>query len=106
MRSSTQTPSRAARLFMAGVLFTIAGSCAAPERHQPPRIGEAARPYAAATLEGDTVSLESLKGDVVLLNLWATWCTPCREETPYLQEIFEEHRDRGFHIVGASMDNR
>ena len=106
MGSSNRSPGRGARLFAAGVIFAVGAACAAPERHQPPRIGEAARPYAAATLEGDTVSLESLKGEVVLLNLWATWCTPCREETPYLQEIFEEHRDRGFRIVGASMDTR
>ena len=106
MTPSSDPLRRAVRIFAAGALFTGIVSCAAPERHQPPRIGEAARPYAAVTLEGDTISLESLKGDVVLLNLWATWCTPCREETPYLQEIFEEHRGRGFHIVGASMDTR
>lgn len=95
-----------ARLAGAALLLVVVASCAAPERHVPPRIGEAARPYAAATLEGDTISLESLRGEVVLLNLWATWCTPCREETPYLQEIYEQHRDQGFRIVGASMDTR
>ncbi len=81
-------------------------ACAPAERQGPPRVGEPARDYAAVTLEGDTVSLASLRGEVVLLNLWATWCTPCREETPYLQEIFEEHRDRGFRVVGVSMDTR
>jgi peroxiredoxin len=106
MPVSIRSRSRGARLLMTGAFLGVVISCAAPERHQPPRLGEAARPYAAATLEGDTVSLESLKGDVVLLNLWATWCTPCREETPYLQEIYEQHRDQGFHIVGASMDTR
>lgn len=106
MLVSAQIRPTRARLVAAGVLLTIAASCAAPERHLPPRIGDAARPYAAATLEGDTISLESLKGEVVLLNLWATWCTPCREETPYLQEIYEQHRDQGFRIVGASMDTR
>src|SRR5690606_33027564 len=79
-------------------------ACAGAERASLPRVGEAIPPYAAATLEGDTVSLASLEGQVVLLNLWATWCTPCREETPFLQALYEEHRDRGFEIVGASMD--
>lgn len=90
---------------VAAAMTTLA-ACAAPERQGPPRVGEPTPAYQAVTLEGDTVSLASLRGDVVLLNLWATWCTPCREETPYLQEIFEEHRDRGFQIVGASMDTR
>jgi len=92
--------------FALAAAVAIVGACAAPERRGPPRLGEEARPYAAVTLEGDTVSLASLRGDVVLLNFWATWCAPCREETPYLQEIYETHRDQGFRIVGVSMDNR
>ncbi len=67
-------------------------------------MGEPARAYAAATLDGDTVSLASLRGQVVLLNLWATWCAPCRAETPYLQSLYEDYRDQGFVIVGISMD--
>lgn len=106
MRLLGQLRSTRIRIVALGAFIVVAGSCAAPERHVPPRIGETARPYAAATLEGDTISLASLRGEVVLLNLWATWCTPCREETPYLQEIYEQHRDSGFRIVGASMDTR
>jgi peroxiredoxin len=82
---------------------TLAG-CAPVENAGPPRVGALAREYETTTLAGDTVTLASLRGRVVLLNLWATWCTPCRLETPYLQEVFEEHRDRGFEIVGVSMD--
>ena len=84
--------------------LALAPACAAPEGAGPPRIDEPAREYAAATLEGDTISLQSLRGQVVLLNLWATWCTPCRMETPYLQSLFEEHESDGFEIVGISMD--
>lgn len=97
---------RAAWTLVAAPLL-VAGACASQEGGGgAPQVGEPARPYEASTLAGDTVSLESLRGDVVLLNLWATWCTPCREETPYLQEIYEERRDQGFEIVGASMDTR
>jgi cytochrome c-type biogenesis protein len=84
-------------------LVAVAG-CLPAENAGPPRVGAPAREYAATTLDGETVTLESLRGQVVLLNLWATWCTPCRLETPYLEEIFEEHRDRGFEVVGISMD--
>lgn len=87
-----------------GLLVALT-ACAAGEGG-PPRIGEPAREYTAATLEGEQVTLESMRGRVVLLNLWATWCTPCRMETPYLQSVYEDHRDRGFEIVGISMDTQ
>lgn len=85
------------------VALLAGAACAAPEA-RPPAIGEPIRDYAAATLEGDTVALSSLQGKVVLMNLWATWCGPCRAETPYLQSVFEEHADSGLEIVGISMD--
>lgn len=67
-------------------------------------VGEPAFDYGATTVEGDSVSLSGLRGEVVLLNLWATWCVPCRTETPYLQSISEEYGDRGLHVVGVSQD--
>ena len=84
----------------------LALACATVESPGPPRVGAPAPEFAAPTLMGDTVSLASLRGDVVLLNLWATWCAPCRHETPFLQSIFEEHAEQGFRIVGVSMDTR
>jgi peroxiredoxin len=84
-------------------LAIAAGGCT-NENAGPPRIGEPAREYAAADLQGNELSLRDLRGQVVLLNFWATWCAPCRTETPYLQSVFEEYADRGFQIVGISMD--
>jgi cytochrome c-type biogenesis protein len=81
-----------------------ATACAPADMQRGPQLGEPTIEYAAATLEGDTVSLASLRGEVVLLNLWATWCVPCRTETPYLQSLFEEHESEGFRIVGTSLD--
>lgn len=60
----------------------------------------------AVTLEGDSTALTSLRGEVVLLNLWATWCVPCRREAPELQELHETHGDRGLRVVGLTVDNR
>ncbi|MFW6078674.1 MAG: TlpA family protein disulfide reductase, partial [Gemmatimonadota bacterium] len=67
-------------------------------------VGEPAPAYAAPTLDGDTVSLESLRGRVVLVNVWATWCAPCRRETPDLQALYERHADDGLTILGVSVD--
>ncbi|HUP51969.1 MAG TPA: TlpA disulfide reductase family protein [Longimicrobiales bacterium] len=80
------------------------GACLPADMPRGPRVGEPAIEYVAATLEGDSVSLASLRGEVVLLNLWATWCVPCRTETPYLQSLYEERADAGFRIVGVSLD--
>lgn len=82
----------------------LALGCAPAGEGGPPRIGAPAAAYEAATLDGRVVSLESLRGQAVLLNLWATWCIPCRQETPYLESVYNEYKDQGFEIVGISMD--
>ncbi len=69
-------------------------------------VGKPAPPYTAVALAGDTTSLGALRGKVVLLNVWATWCAPCREEIPYLQSLYTRHREDGFEIVGVSVDAR
>jgi len=75
-------------------------------RSGPPAAGEPVPPYTATTLDGREVSLASLEGDPVVLNFWATWCAPCRRETPFLQSLYEEYGDRGLQVVGVSMDSR
>lgn len=88
-----------------GLLLALAATSACVATEFPgPRVGRPAIEYVATTLEGDSVSLGSLRGQVVLLNLWATWCVPCRQETPYLQSVFEEHEGEGLRVVGVSLD--
>jgi len=67
--------------------------------------GQPAPEFSAPDLDGDTVSLASLRDDIVLLNLWATWCPPCRIEMPHLQALHEELGDRGLRVVGVSVDS-
>ena len=73
---------------------------------RPPEIGTAAPPYRAISLSGDSVSLEQSRGRVVLLNVWATWCHPCREEIPVLQALHARYASRGLELVGVSVDAR
>lgn len=89
-----------ATLLLSGVLFW---SCA-PRGADGPRVGAEAPAYGGATLAGDSLSLADLRGQVVLLNLWATWCAPCRHETPFLEALFKERKGQGLTIVGVSMD--
>jgi thiol-disulfide isomerase/thioredoxin len=56
-------------------------------------------------LDGKDVSLESLKGKVVLVNFWATWCEPCKIEIPELIEMQQEYGPRGFTVLGIAMDD-
>lgn len=65
-----------------------------------------APPYSAVTLAGDSMALADLQGSPVLLNVWATWCAPCRQEIPELQALHEQHADEGLRVVGVSVDTR
>jgi cytochrome c biogenesis protein CcmG, thiol:disulfide interchange protein DsbE len=65
---------------------------------------EPAPDFVVETLDGDTVRLAELRGQVVLVNFWATWCPPCRIEMPGFQRVWEDYGDRGFVIVGLSVD--
>jgi len=66
--------------------------------------GGLAPSFAATTLQGEPVSIESLRGQVVLVNFWATWCPPCRVEMPGFERVYQDKRDRGFVIVALSTD--
>lgn len=68
------------------------------------RMGLPAPAYAARSITGDPVSLSDQRGKVVLLNIWATWCHPCRTEIPELEALHERHRDAGLEVVGVSID--
>lgn len=70
----------------------------------PGAVGTAAPAYGALTMAGDSVDLHALKGNVVLLNVWATWCIPCRREVPELQALHQDNESRGLKVVGVSID--
>lgn len=53
---------------------------------------------------GDSVSLSDYRGKVTLVNIWATWCGPCRAEMPSMQQAYAQLRDRGFEIAAVSID--
>jgi len=67
-----------------------------------PRQGFQAPDFSLPTLSGETVTLSDLRGQPVLINLWATWCPPCRSEMPDLQATYEAYQDLGFVILAIN----
>jgi len=70
----------------------------------PTEVGDTMPAYSAKLLDGSPYDLASDKGNVVLVNVWATWCGPCRFEIPELQKLHDENAARGFKVVGVSVD--
>jgi len=60
--------------------------------------------YEYQSLTGAPISSDSLRGRVVLVNFWATWCTPCRVEMPLLEAMHQRHKDAGLVLVGLAVD--
>ena len=64
----------------------------------------AAPEFDLAVLDGESASLDTYKGQFVLLNFWATWCPPCLEEMPHMETAYQHFKDRGFAVVAISSD--
>jgi peroxiredoxin len=69
-----------------------------------PQLGDSAPSFALPTLQGETVRLSDYRGQVVVLNFWATWCPPCVEETPSLEKFAGQMAGRGVAVVSISVD--
>src|SRR5216110_2889112 len=106
------------------IALLLAFACARHETHpyakttvkkSPPKVQKPAEPgdtsvgakmpgYHAKLLDGSAFDLTAQRGNVVFLNLWATWCGPCRFEIPELEKMHAKYAARGFEVVGVSVD--
>ena len=66
--------------------------------------GGVAPDFSLATSAGETITLSDLRGQTVIINFWATWCPPCLEEMPAIQEIYDAYRDEGLVVLAINQD--
>lgn len=81
------------------VMIFSSGLSAAKEINQP------APNFTLKSLSGKNLKLSEFRGQVILLNFWASWCGPCRQEMPILEEIHNRYKDLGFSVLGVNVDS-
>jgi peroxiredoxin len=67
--------------------------------------GQAAPDFALKSSTGENLRLSEYRGDVVMINFWATWCGPCRQEMPLLDELYTRYQRVGFNLLGVNIDD-
>ncbi len=104
--AGTESRRRTGRLIIGAVVLAgVAIVWAGRGDFTPADSGRMAPAYTAETLDGQPFDIESMRGQVVVLNVWATWCRPCVTEMPALQNLWERNRDAGLVVAGISVDN-
>jgi cytochrome c biogenesis protein CcmG/thiol:disulfide interchange protein DsbE len=86
--------------------FCLALAFLLPHCTQKSQESTSAPNFSLKTLGGQEITLSELKGKVILLDFWATWCGPCKESIPHLVQIYKTNQEKGFELIGMSMDKK
>ena len=89
---------------IAVIVLIIAAAQAAPVLADA-KVGQAAPGFTLPSMNGSNLRLKEQRGKVVMVNFWATWCGPCRQEMPLLDKLYRQYRNKGFQLLGVNIDN-
>ncbi|HNK62606.1 MAG TPA: TlpA disulfide reductase family protein, partial [Anaerolineales bacterium] len=91
-------------ILIAGAAWIIlsANTVSQADSIQAPQTGFLAPDFTLKTATGETYTLSGLKGQAVLVNLWATWCPPCRAEMPAIEKMYQEYKSQGFVVLSVN----
>jgi len=87
---------------IAGIVLSV--SLALPVAAGTAANGQPAPAFDLPSRDGKDVSLAQYKGDVVMINFWASWCGPCRQEMPLLEDIYKKYNKLGFTLIGVNVE--
>lgn len=73
---------------------------------KPQALSEVLIPFSLPDMEGNKHNLGEWRGQVLVINFWATWCPPCREEIPMFMALYKNYKDKGLRIIGVAIDQR
>lgn len=93
----------AGAVFCAVALIGL-GAAGCTDNARGVEVGDQVPEYSAPNLAGEEVAFADHLGEVVLINVWATWCGPCRVEMPPIQNIYDRFKERGFTVLAVSID--
>ncbi len=95
----------AERLMASAAQGELVAATAGDPSQASPLVGKPAPEFALEDLNGKKVSLSAYKGKAVLINFWATWCGPCKLETPWIVDLRNQYAPKGFEVLGISTDD-
>ncbi len=86
------------------VFFALVFSAGLVSAAQAETMGELAPDFTLKSRSGENIKLSELRGEVVMINFWASWCAPCRQEMPLLEDMYDKYSDLGFTLLGVNVE--